>query len=126
MPQGTLEVVLVDANGLESTDFLFEGSSPTWNETFMFSISKDVKELKIRIMDKDTIGADDFVGEVIVPLEAAFEAERVPTTMYNVVKDGTLCGGLNVSLKFTHQNVRSRGFSNEDLGGWKSSSSAMD
>ncbi|XP_057777877.1 elicitor-responsive protein 3-like isoform X2 [Salvia miltiorrhiza] len=147
MPQGTLEVVLVDANGLESTDFLsstdayaiikcqdqektskvasVEGSAPTWNETFMFSISEGVKELKIRIMDKDTLSADDFVGEVTVPLEPAFEAERVPTTMYNVVKDGTLCGGLNVSLKFTHQNIRSRGFSSEDLGGWKSSS-AMD
>lgn len=38
-----------------------------------------------------------------IPLEPAFEVERVPVTMYNVVKDGTLCGGLNVSLKFLHQ-----------------------
>lgn len=38
-----------------------------------------------------------------IPLEPAFEAERVPVTMYNVVKDETYCGGVNVSLKFTHQ-----------------------
>ncbi|KAL1543503.1 elicitor-responsive protein 3-like isoform X1 [Salvia divinorum] len=147
MPQGTLEVVLVDANGLEKTDFLsstdayviikcqdqektskiasVEGSSPTWNETFMFAISRDVKELTIRVMDKDTLSADDFVGEVTIPLGPVFESERVPTAMYNIVKDGTLCGGLNVSLKFNHQTTRSMGFSNEDLGGWKSSS-AMD
>lgn len=41
-----------------------EGSAPTWNETFMFSISQDVKELKIKLMDKDTLTADDYVGEV--------------------------------------------------------------
>lgn len=41
-----------------------EGSIPTWNETFMFTISEGVTELKIKIMDKDTFTADDFVGEV--------------------------------------------------------------
>ncbi|KAH6781762.1 Calcium-dependent lipid-binding family protein [Perilla frutescens var. frutescens] len=144
MLHGKLEVVLVSANGLENTNFLIntdayatikcqdqektskvatvEGSAPTWNETFMFAISEDVKVLKIRIMDKDTLTSDDFVGEVTVPLEPAFEVERVPVTMYNVVKVGTLCGGINVSLKFTHQKIRSRGFSGEDLGRWKPSS----
>lgn len=96
----------------------------------MFAISRDVRELNIRIMDKDTLSADDFVGEVTyvnrliyyicanshsrcgfsifsrilrIPLGPVFESESVPTTMYNVVKDGTLCGGLNVSLKFNEQ-----------------------
>lgn len=41
-----------------------EGSTPTWNETFMFAISGDVTELKIKIMDQDSFTADDFVGEV--------------------------------------------------------------
>lgn len=41
-----------------------EGSTPTWNETFMFAISEDVTELKIKLMDQDTFTADDFVGEV--------------------------------------------------------------
>ncbi|KAG6430134.1 hypothetical protein SASPL_108196 [Salvia splendens] len=57
----------------------------------------------------------------MIPLEPAFEAERVLTAMYNVVKDGTLCGGLNVSLKFTQQITRSRWLCSEDVGGWKSS-----
>lgn len=41
-----------------------EASAPTWNETFMFSISGNVRELKIKLMDKDTLTADDLVGEV--------------------------------------------------------------
>lgn len=32
-----------------------------------------------------------------------FDEERVPVTMYNVVKDDKYCGGVNVGLKFTHQ-----------------------
>lgn len=41
-----------------------EASAPMWNETFMFSISGNVRELKIKLMDKDTLTADDLVGEV--------------------------------------------------------------
>ncbi|KAL8495329.1 hypothetical protein ACS0TY_019474 [Phlomoides rotata] len=144
MPHGTLEVVLVSVDGLENADFLsgtdayavitcqnqekkskvatVEGSTPTWNETFMFAISGNVTELKIKIMDQDTLSADDFVGEVTIPLEPVFEAERVPVTMYNVVKDEAYCGGVNVSLKFTRQTTRDRGFSGEEFGGWGASS----
>ncbi|KAL8496883.1 hypothetical protein ACS0TY_020536 [Phlomoides rotata] len=39
------------------------GSSPEWNETFLFTITSDITELRIKIMDKDKFTADDFVGE---------------------------------------------------------------
>ncbi|PHU28247.1 Elicitor-responsive protein 3 [Capsicum chinense] len=85
MVRGKLEVLLVSAKGLENTDFLNnmdpyvvltcrtqeqkssvasgKGSDPEWNETFIFSISEGVEELFLKIMDSDSIGEDDFVGE---------------------------------------------------------------
>lgn len=53
-------------NGCHTLKILLavEASAPTWNETFMFSISGNVSELKIKLMDKDTLTADDLVGEV--------------------------------------------------------------
>ncbi|PPR90984.1 hypothetical protein GOBAR_AA29693 [Gossypium barbadense] len=82
MPQGSLEVFLASAKGLEDTDFLFKmdpyviltcrtqeqkssvasGSEPVWNENFIFNVSEGAEELKLKIMDSD-IGNDDFVGE---------------------------------------------------------------
>lgn len=40
-----------------------KGSDPEWNETFLFTISEGVSELKIKIMDKDTLTDDDLVAE---------------------------------------------------------------
>ncbi|KAG8391783.1 hypothetical protein BUALT_Bualt01G0222900 [Buddleja alternifolia] len=144
MPQGTLEVHLVSASGLENTDFLFnmdayciltchnqekkskvasgEGSKPKWDETFLFKVTDNVTELKIRIMDKDTFTADDFVGEVRIPLEPVFEEDMVEPTSYNVVKDEKYCGGVRVGLKFTHQRHRETEYSGEEFGGYRESS----
>lgn len=40
-----------------------KGTEPEWNETFLFTVSGGVSELKLKIMDSDTITSDDFVGE---------------------------------------------------------------
>lgn len=40
------------------------GEEPQWNETFIFTISEGTTELNLKIMDKDTFTADDFLGEV--------------------------------------------------------------
>ncbi|KAL1360312.1 hypothetical protein AAHE18_04G168900 [Arachis hypogaea] len=85
MPRGTLEVILVSAKGLKDADFLKKmdpyviltyraqenrssvarggGSNPRWNESFLFTVSDNVAELNLRIMDKDTFTRDDFLGE---------------------------------------------------------------
>jgi Ca2+-dependent lipid-binding protein len=40
-----------------------KGSSPEWNENFIFTVSDRTTDLLIKLMDSDTGTADDFVGE---------------------------------------------------------------
>ncbi|GMJ15031.1 hypothetical protein like AT1G63220 [Hibiscus trionum] len=144
MPQGTLQVVLVSAKGLDNTDFLCnmdpyvlftcrtqeqksrvasgQGSEPEWNEYFEFNISEGVYELELKIMDSDVGSQDDFVGEVIIPLEPVFEEGNVPTTAYNVVKDKNYCGEIRIGLSFTPEERQSGDDQvEESFGGWKQS-----
>lgn len=146
MPKGTLEVLLVSAQGLENTDFLCQmdpyclikcrtqqqkssvasnaGRSPEWNEKFVFNVSEGVSDLVIRIMDKDTFSADDFVGEASIPLDGVFEAGSLPPSAYNVVlADYTYCGQIKVGLNFIPKTEEELGGpcdeEEDDLGGWK-------
>ncbi|XP_052193661.1 elicitor-responsive protein 3-like [Diospyros lotus] len=144
MSQGTLEVLLVCAKGLENTDFLTnmdpyaiitcrtqerkssvasgKGCSPTWNETFIFNLSDGVSELRIKIMDSDGFSEDDFVGEAIIPLEALFREGKIPPTSYNVVKDQQYYGEVRLGLTFTpERETTGRDREMEDFGGWKQS-----
>ncbi|XP_078167291.1 elicitor-responsive protein 3-like [Carex rostrata] len=127
MVRGTLEVLLVGAKGLENTDFLNnmdpyaviicrtqeqkssvatgKGSEPDWNETFVFSTSEDATELIIKLMDSD-VDSDDFVGEACISLEPVYMEGRIPSTVYNVVKDGEYKGEIKVGLTFTPEGRR--------------------
>ncbi|XWS61809.1 hypothetical protein CRYUN_Cryun07bG0157200 [Craigia yunnanensis] len=144
MPQGTLEVVLVSAKGLENTDFLCDmdayvlltcrtqeqkssvasgkGSNPEWNENFVFNVSEGVSELKLKIMDSDCGSQDDFVGEVTIPLEPVFMEGKLPPTAYNVVKDGEYHGEIRIGLTFTPEEGTRDFQVEESFGGWKQSS----
>ncbi|VFQ94637.1 unnamed protein product [Cuscuta campestris] len=143
MPQGTLEVTLVNAKGLENTDFLSnmdpyailtcrtqekkssvasgKGSDPEWNETFMFNVSEGVTELHIKLMDSDNLSNDDFVGEAKISLEPVFCERSIPQQAYNVVKDGSFCGEIRVALTFNPEMCREYE-AEESYGGWKESS----
>ncbi|KAK9143449.1 hypothetical protein Syun_012849 [Stephania yunnanensis] len=146
MPQGTLEVLLVGAKGLENTDFLCnmdpyviltcrtqeqkssvasgKGSEPEWNETFLFNLSEGISELSLKILDSDSGTADDFVGEASIPLEPLFMAGDLPPTSYNVVKEQEFCGEIRIGLKFTPDSDCDREFQEPEVsyGGWKESS----
>ncbi|XP_015570749.2 elicitor-responsive protein 3 [Ricinus communis] len=145
MSQGTLEVLLVGAKGLENTDFLNnmdpyviltcrsqeqkssvasgKGCEPEWNENFIFTITEGVTELALKIMDSDAGSQDDFVGEATIPLEPLFLEGSVPSTAYNVVKDEEYKGEIRVALTCKPEDRRSRGFQAEEesCGGWKQS-----
>ncbi|CAL9007045.1 unnamed protein product [Prunus brigantina] len=149
MPHGTLEVLLVSAKGLHNNDFLADmdpyvilsvrtqdkkstivsgqGSEPEWNETFSFNVSDEVDELRLKIMDKDSFSADDFVGEATVPLEAVFIEGNLPPTPYNVVnQEKEYHGEIKVGLTFTpeggSQGSGDYGGGSESYGGRKGSS----
>ncbi|OVA14112.1 C2 calcium-dependent membrane targeting [Macleaya cordata] len=129
MPQGKLEIVLISALGLEKTDLLDEMESyailtcgsqeqkstiakeiiadaagkmaPTWNETFVFNITEGTSELTVKLMDKDHITKDDFLGQAIIPLSPfLFHEDKSLTPTYNVIKDEKYCGTLLVTIKF--------------------------
>ncbi|PON86445.1 C2 domain containing protein [Trema orientale] len=146
MAQGTLEVLLVGAKGLENTDFLNnmdpyvtltcrtqeqkssiasgKGTEPEWNETFVFNVNSDgVSELTLKILDSDTGSQDDFVGEATISLESVFSEGTIPPTVYNVIKDEEYRGEIRVGLTFTREERGDRGFSagEESFGGWKES-----
>ncbi|CAN6971223.1 hypothetical protein IGI04_034316 [Brassica rapa subsp. trilocularis] len=143
MPHGTLEVVLVSAKGLEDTDFLSsmdpyvqftcrtqdqksniasgQGTTPEWNETFIFNVSEGTTELKAKIFDKDVGTEDDPVGEATIPLEPVFLEGDIPPSAYNVVKDGEFKGEIWIALSFKPSENRSRGVEEESYGGWKNS-----
>ncbi|XP_020115221.1 elicitor-responsive protein 3-like [Ananas comosus] len=146
MVQGTLEVLLVAAKGLDNTDFLCKmdpyavlkcrtqeqkssvasgaGDEPEWNETFVFTVSDDISEITIKLMDKDAITADDFVGEATIPLKPLFMEGSLPPTVYNVVKDQEYRGEIKVGLAFTPtKNHQQDGGEEENYGGWNESSS---
>ncbi|KAL1190089.1 16 kDa phloem protein 2 [Cardamine amara subsp. amara] len=143
MPHGTLEVVLVSAKGLEDTDFLNnmdpyvlltcrtqeqksnvasgQGTTPEWNETFIFTVSEGTTELKAKIFDKDVGTEDDAVGEATIPLEPVFVEGSVPPTAYNVVKDEEYKGEIWIAVSFKPSENRNRGMDDESYGGWKNS-----
>ncbi|KAH7372786.1 hypothetical protein KP509_17G021000 [Ceratopteris richardii] len=86
MPSGTLEVFLVGASGLKKGDFFSktdayvvihcgaqnqksnvarnQGSTPSWNQRFLFYVEDGVEEMTLKVMDEDMITADDELGTV--------------------------------------------------------------
>ncbi|KAG9441068.1 hypothetical protein H6P81_016922 [Aristolochia fimbriata] len=137
MPEGTLEVLVVGAKGLENTDFLCnmdpyliltvtsqeqkssiasgKGSDPEWNETFMFTVSGEATELKIKIMDSDTGTEDDYVGDATIPLGPLFLEGNISPAIYNVVKEEQYRGEIKIGLKFIPEERHDRSFNPAEI-----------
>ncbi|XP_023752797.1 elicitor-responsive protein 3 [Lactuca sativa] len=148
MPTGKLQVLLVSAKGLQDSDFFTkmdpyvtitcrtqeqksnvasgQGSSPEWNETFVFSVSGEVEELVIKIKDSDVGSEDDLVGEAKIPLATLFVEGNIPPTPYNVVINDEFCGEIKVGLQFIQEDTNEDGYHQHgeegNFGGWKESS----
>ncbi|KAK7340171.1 hypothetical protein VNO77_20866 [Canavalia gladiata] len=145
MPRGTLEVILICAKDLRDSDFFSKidpyviltyrtqehrssvaqgaGSNPSWNESFLFTVSDAASELKLRLFDKDTLTKDDFLGEVKIDLEPVFDVGAIPETVYNVVKDNEYRGELKVAITFNPEIGRELVFDEGEsqIGGWRES-----
>ncbi|XP_065864167.1 elicitor-responsive protein 3-like [Euphorbia lathyris] len=145
MPEGILQVLLVAAKGLNTSDFLKKmdpyvtiicrtqeqkstvasekGCEAEWNETFLFSISEGATQIILKIMDSDRFTVDDFVGEATIPLATVFIEGSVPPTTYKVVKEEEYCGEIKVALNFTPRGGHGVDIEDEEkYGGWKESS----
>ncbi|XVF75330.1 hypothetical protein PTKIN_Ptkin13bG0179400 [Pterospermum kingtungense] len=153
MAVGILEVLLVSAKGLEDTDFLGGmdpyviveykgqerkssvarggGASPSWNEKFTFKVeypgSGDDYKLLLKIMDKDTFSADDFVGQATIYVEdlLAIGAEKGNAELHpckhSIVNGGqSYCGEIQVGATFTRKVEET---DEEEYGGWRESDS---
>ncbi|KAL0922407.1 hypothetical protein M5K25_006390 [Dendrobium thyrsiflorum] len=154
MGKGILELNLLDARGLKDTDFLGkidpyvvmqyrnqerkssvaragQGSNPKWNETFKFLVQYPgtagiPHKIVLKVMDKDTFSADDFLGEATIHVEdlilLGFEkgiGEMHPSKFNVVLNDQTYGGEIRVGLTFTPKvEVEVEG---EELGGWRDS-----
>ncbi|KAL5973327.1 hypothetical protein ACLOJK_029977 [Asimina triloba] len=150
---GILEVQLVDARGLRETELFGkmdpyvilqyrseerksdvargQGRNPTWNEIFTFRVehgggADDESDLVLRIMDKDTFSADDFVGEATIPLKGLIAvgvqngiAELKPSEYRVILPDGRYHGEIKVGVTFTPKVQEEK---DQDFGGWKQSS----
>ncbi|KAJ9539387.1 hypothetical protein OSB04_032120 [Centaurea solstitialis] len=113
MPEGTLEVTLISAKGLENTDVFCnmdpyvaisyrsqekkssvasgKGSNPEWNETFLFDVSSnDSTDLKVRIMDSDAGTADDLVGHARQVALADFVTYKKLIPLDTLFQDGDI------------------------------------
>ncbi|KAL6290963.1 hypothetical protein ACE6H2_008473 [Prunus campanulata] len=122
MAVGILEVMLVSAKGLGDTDLFKQGSSPVWNERFTFRAeypgSGEQHKVTLKIMDKDTFTADDYIGEAtydLLALGVENGTAQLHPLKYSVVRaDRSYRGEIQVGLTFTPRNSNMRDKSLED------------
>ncbi|XP_062087206.1 16 kDa phloem protein 1-like isoform X2 [Humulus lupulus] len=130
MATGTMEVLLVNAKGLGDTDFIGQGSNPSWNEKFSFRAeypgSGDNFKLILKILDKDTFSADDFIGQATIYVEdllalgAENGAAELHTRKYSVISaDQTYRGEIQVGVTFTIKGEAKN--DGGKFGGWRES-----
>ncbi|MCL7031979.1 hypothetical protein MKW94_003671 [Papaver nudicaule] len=105
------------------------GSKPVWNEKFSFRVQypdntgANGYKLILKIMDKDSFTAADFIGETVIYVDDLLslgvekgKPEIHPATKYRVVaSDKSYNGEIRVALSFVSQD----GYEEEKLGGWR-------
>ncbi|XP_065869869.1 16 kDa phloem protein 1 isoform X2 [Euphorbia lathyris] len=152
MAFGLLEVQLINAKGLKGSDFLNkidpyvvlqyknqerqsqvargagEGGSPVWNEKLTFRAEYPGQggeyKLILKIMDKDTFSADDYLGQATIYVKELLEmgvengkAELHPHKYSVVQADQSYCGEIQVGIHFTLK-AGDEVDVGEEIGGW--------
>ncbi|XP_010256915.1 PREDICTED: elicitor-responsive protein 1-like [Nelumbo nucifera] len=150
MGSGILQVLLLDAHRLRNTELFGnmdpyvvikygneerkssvargQGRNPVWNEKFTFKAEYPGKivgahKLNLKVMDKDTYTADDFVGETTIYIKDVLslgidvgKAELPPRKYRLELADKTYKGEIRVGVSFTMKVPE-----DDDIGGWKQS-----
>ncbi|EGG20190.1 pleckstrin domain-containing protein [Cavenderia fasciculata] len=86
------------------TQTIYKTLNPSWNESFVFYISKNQGYFYILVWDEDKYSASDFIGKAVIPLSALPQGQdsllylpMTPKTSKNSVK-GDIC----VRLKYSY------------------------
>ncbi|MCO5593753.1 hypothetical protein L7F22_047770 [Adiantum nelumboides] len=123
MPEGTVEVELIQAHDLKDVEAFGKsdpycllscghvkhrsrpihdgGSSPIWNQSFLFEIPDGVPELSIQLLDLERHGRDEAMGIAIIPLAQVYAQRQIAPAKYKVqLPNGHFHGDIEVRLKF--------------------------
>lgn len=123
MPEGTLEVELLQAHELKDVETFGKsdpyallscglqkqrsrtihegGSNPVWNQSFLFEIPDGISELDIALYDQERHGKDEAMGTLAIPLTKVYTERQVPPAKHKVqLPDGKFRGELELRLKF--------------------------
>ncbi|KAK7305731.1 hypothetical protein VNO77_43641 [Canavalia gladiata] len=104
--------VVIQYNGQEQRSSVAKGQQSVWNEKFVFKVEypapSDQYKIILKIMDKDFLSADDFVGQAIVYVEDLLAigvedgAAELKPLKYRVIRaDQSYCGEINVGWKMS-------------------------
>ncbi|KAL2333250.1 hypothetical protein Fmac_014463 [Flemingia macrophylla] len=105
--------VVIQYNGQEQRSSVAkgQGSNPVWTEKFVFKVEypapSNSYKIILKIMDKDSISKDDFVGQATVYVKDLLAigvkdgAIELQPLKYRVVRaDQSYCGEIHVGLTF--------------------------
>ncbi|KAG4989705.1 hypothetical protein AAZX31_11G223700 [Glycine max] len=105
--------VVIQYNGQEQRSSVAkgQGNNPVWNEKFVFKVEyptlSNSYKIILKIMDKDLLSADDFVGQAIVYVEDLLAigvedgAAELQPLKYRVIRaDQSYCGEIDLGITF--------------------------
>ncbi|KAF7038560.1 hypothetical protein CFC21_048729 [Triticum aestivum] len=102
------------------------GRNPSWNEVFRFQINSSAanvqEKLFLRIMDRDNLSRDDFLGQAtinvtdLISMGMESGTSRLNPAKYRVVTaDNSYHGEIKIGITFTAAKVEEDG---AQVGGW--------
>merc|ERR1712137_155453 len=133
--RGKLVVIVAGAKGLEDSDSFGKndpyvalrldenmkaetkvlknaGGAPMWNEKFTFEIKDEHTGIQFRVLDRDSVGADDLLGQLQIPLHEV-KATQHTERFYPLTNEaGTECGKIQLILSFDEYGKVHEGISN--------------
>ncbi|KAG2375343.1 hypothetical protein C9374_009966 [Naegleria lovaniensis] len=101
--------VLMVENIQQKSRVIYQNLDPIWNEEFCFDLTDTKQELVVYVMDEDTIGTDDFLGFVEIPIHAIVDSKTDITDKWYKLKSKSLThkvtGEIHLQLKFLSKNI---------------------
>jgi len=85
-------------NEKRKTKVIKKDLNPQWSEKFELVVNDVNDSLRVSVWDKDLIGADDLIGETMIPLESIV-GQKVPQKWYTLYAESRITGEVMLGLK---------------------------